>query len=141
MEQRDYLIRQIEQFGQVLGKVLFDLLGLKNKGDISESIEFTTRLLISELDVDLEKLVSIKRDELIDALICKKGFNNENLEILAEILMQTGDNYFKIKNLHKGEIFCQTSLTIYEYLDKSDKTYSFDRKEKMKSLITLLSSS
>ena len=140
MEQRDYLMRQIEQFARVLGKILFDLLGLKNKGDISESIEFTTRSLISELNIDLEKLTSIKRDELIDTLICKMGFNNGNLEILAEILMQTGDNYYKMKNFHKGESFCQTSLTIYEYLDKSDNTYSFDRKEKMKSLIVMLSS-
>jgi len=138
MEQRDYLMRQIEQLARVLGKVLFDLLGLKNRGKISESIETTTRSLISELDIDLEKLVSIKRDELIDTLISQMRFNNGNLEILAEILMQTGDNFYEINNAHKGESFCQTSLLIYEYLEKSDNTYSFERKEKVEKLKTLL---
>jgi hypothetical protein len=138
MEQRDYLMRQIEQFARVLGKVLFDLIGLKNKGKIGESIEITTRSLVSELDIDLDELVSIKRDELINTLIDKMGFNNRNLDILSEIFMQMGDNFFKTNNFHKGESFCQISLIIYEYLEKSDNVYSFDRKEKMKTLKTLL---
>ncbi|MDD3875557.1 MAG: hypothetical protein PHT69_02990 [Bacteroidales bacterium] len=138
MEQRDYLMRQVNQLARVLGKVLFDLLGLKNSGEIIESINITTLSLMSELDIDLDELVSIKRDELIHTLIDKMGFNNENLETLSEILMQMGDNFFKINNLNKGESYCQTSLFIYEYLEKADNTYSLARREKIEKLKTLL---
>jgi hypothetical protein len=35
MEQRDYLKKQIDQLGQVLGKIFSDLLGLKSNGQIN----------------------------------------------------------------------------------------------------------
>jgi len=140
MEQKDYLLRLVEQFTRILGKALFDLIGLKNKGKISDSIDTTIQSLINELNIDLYKLTSIKNDELIDTLNSKKGFNNENMGILAEILMQAGYNFDKMDNLHKRESFFQTCLTIYEYLEKSDKTYSFERKQKINELKILLNS-
>ena len=39
MEQRDYLMRQIEQLGQVLAKALAGLLNLKQVPDASLSID------------------------------------------------------------------------------------------------------
>lgn len=56
MEQRDYLQKQIDQLGRVLGKLLADLIGLKNQGEISEGIEIISQKLKDELDLDLESL-------------------------------------------------------------------------------------
>ena len=56
MEQRDFLQKQIDQLGRVLGKLLADLIGLQNQGEVSEGIEITSQKLKDELDLDLESL-------------------------------------------------------------------------------------
>ncbi|MDR0865737.1 MAG: hypothetical protein LBO74_12520 [Candidatus Symbiothrix sp.] len=43
MEQRDYLLRQAELFGQVLGKLLAKLLNLKNQEQTSSVIEVSNQ--------------------------------------------------------------------------------------------------
>ena len=45
MQQEDWLIRQINQLGRVLGKILSDLLGLKTQGRVSEGIEAAEQTL------------------------------------------------------------------------------------------------
>ena len=48
MQQEDFLKRQIDQLGQVLGKILADLIGLKAVGQIGEGIEASSQALKKE---------------------------------------------------------------------------------------------
>ena len=36
MAQQDYILRQIDVLGKIIGKVISELLGIKNKGEIIE---------------------------------------------------------------------------------------------------------
>lgn len=87
MEQRDYLQKQIDQLGQVLGKILSDLLGLKTQGQINEGIELTNQALKKQLDLDIEELISISTDNLINILKTEKNISTENMDKLAELLL------------------------------------------------------
>jgi hypothetical protein len=126
MEERDYLKKQIDQLGRVLGKILSDLMVLKNQGNISQGIEITNQAVKSELDYELEALLDIPTDIFIQTLIKHKDVSNENLEKLAEIFLLIADNTAVInKNMY------EKCLVIYEYLEKTENVYSLYRQWKI----------
>ncbi|GHT29251.1 hypothetical protein AGMMS49574_05480 [Bacteroidia bacterium] len=55
MEQQDYLMKQVEQMGLVLGKILSKLLNLKDKGTIS--METINHIFTEELDFDINNIL------------------------------------------------------------------------------------
>ena len=58
MEQRDYIKRQIEQIGILLGRMLSTLLGLRSGGDTGSAIQQICGELKDELDIDIDSLAS-----------------------------------------------------------------------------------
>jgi hypothetical protein len=64
MKQDDYFLKQIDILGRILGEIVSDLLKLKNKGEIMESIEITTQALKNELDLHLNDIFSFKMKRL-----------------------------------------------------------------------------
>lgn len=134
MEQQDYLIRQINQLSRILGKVLTDLIGLKNKGLLKDGIEMTNQTLKSELNLDIKELIDIRTDVFINVLISEKGFVNDSLDKFAEILWLIAN---QSKDVDKRKMY-DKCLLIYQYLEKADKTYSLDRQLKIKQLQSLI---
>jgi hypothetical protein len=49
IEERDYLKKQIDKLGRELGKLLSDLMGLKNQGNVSQCIKLLIKLLNKNL--------------------------------------------------------------------------------------------
>lgn len=124
----DYLLRQFEQMGRVLGLILARLMGLKNSGRVDEGIGFTNQTLKDELDLDLDRLLEIPDNDLVKYLLDEKKFGPANLEQLAEILLLIADgsdpglihNELRVKYYAK-------CLAILNYLEVSETTYSLDR--------------
>lgn len=136
MEQRDYLQRQIDQLGQVLGKVVAYLLGLRSGSIPTVGIEYANQTLKHEIDVDMNLLQSVNIDKLIPFLTIEKGFNEQNLDLLLEILLKIADTMKR--DDPKCEPLYKRCLVICEYLDATSQTASFDRKlkkERMKANI------
>lgn len=134
MKQNDYFIKQIDNLGRILGKILADLLSLKSQGEVIEIMENTAQSLKSELDLDLNELSNISNIDIIKFLHEDKKFNDDHLEKIAEILFELGfviNNDFKINFLEK-------SLTIFDYLNQISLTYSVDRIAKMEKIRTML---
>jgi len=127
MEHHDYIKRQIDQLGRILGKILSDLLDLKNQGQVNDGIEVSIQALKDELDLDLQELIAIQTNYFIDVLKSEKGFTNGNLNKLADILLFIADN----RQGNDKKLLLNKCLTIYEYLEKADKVYSFDRRGKI----------
>lgn len=132
MEQRDYLKRQIDQLGKVLGKVIADLLGLRQGNASLKGVEIVSQAFKDEIDLDLELLLSVETDDLIDFLITEKGFNEENLDKLAEILFMISNDMTSDNPLRNS--FFKRCLVIYEYLEMTQQTYSFDRSLRLKKI-------
>ena len=123
MEQRDYLMKQVEMLGIVLGKLLAKLLGMKNTNDILETANQT---FTEEINLNINDLCSIN----IEALLKNEKINNANLEKIADVL------YFILTNSDTKEktLLTKKCLEIYEYLDISEKTYSLERQQKIDKL-------
>ncbi len=56
MKQDDYFLKQIDILGQILGRILSDLLKLKNKGERKDIIEITNHELKKELEINLNEI-------------------------------------------------------------------------------------
>ncbi|MCX6286655.1 MAG: hypothetical protein NTY96_06030 [Bacteroidetes bacterium] len=139
MEQEDFIKRQIEQLGQVLGKILNLLLGFKAKGQISEGIEIADQSLKNELGLNTDDLILIPTKSFITTLLEVRKFNDNNFDELAEILFIIAEE-FNINNteIKKMKKLYERSLIIYELLDKTSSTYSFDRHRKIEKIKNVL---
>jgi hypothetical protein len=126
MEQQDYLMKQVEQIGLVFGKIFSKLLNLKDKGRIS--IETVNHIFTEELNLDINKLVTIEDDNQIDAL--KNQFDTTNLEKLADILLFVAENI----NLNECDQLYKKGMELYEHIEKLGDTYSFERNFKIDKL-------
>ena len=130
MEQRDYLMRHVEQLGVVLGKILSKLLGLKDNG--IEVVDTVNQCFKEELGLDISQLNDIDDDKWLDTLKTEKRFDSESLERLADILLFVAEAE-NVDFKERNRLYKKCSL-IYVYLDESEKTYSFDRYLKIQRL-------
>jgi hypothetical protein len=130
MEQRDYLLRQAELFGQALGKLLAKLLNLKNQEQISNAFEITNQAFREDLGLNINALTAIETNDLIKLLIAEKKFSNENMERLADIffIIATDMNQEEKNQLYKK------CLAMYEYVEAADPTYSLNRHYKIEQI-------
>ena len=130
MEQEDYIKRQIDQLARVVGKILLNFLGFKQKGQVSIGIEITNQALKSELDFDIQELINIPDDNFINILLSKKQFNNYCFGKLFELLFLIADD---TEDKEKKKIY-EKCIILLEYLEEKDKVYCFDRQLKLKQI-------
>ncbi len=132
MAQQDYILRQIDVLGKIIGKVFSELLGIKNKGEIIE-IEILNQILKSELDMDIYRIFMLSDEELIKFLIEDKNFNFSNIEQTAEILYITGLNLQEIDHINSYKCL-NSALNLLEFLSITDKNLSFNRINKIENI-------
>ncbi len=125
MEQRDYLMLQIEQLGKVLGKILNNFLGLKSAGKVEQGIETSYSQFKNELDINIEELISVSKDEL-KKYILERQLKEEHLEILSEYFKELGDSKMSI-NKSEANLFLSKTIELLEIADEISETISFTR--------------
>lgn len=134
MEQKDYLKRQIDEAGRVLGKVIAYITGLDNPENVKEGIEKADQDLNRGLDMGFDELIGASKDQFIDKLVNKEHLHTENFEDLAELLSELGDRYSELNNIENARNLYEKALLIYEYLEEAGSTFSFTRHAKMDEL-------
>lgn len=137
MEQRDILKDQIEQLGRVLGQILSDFLKIKSKGDVEQGMEISNQRLQSELDIDIEKLISLSNDGLKEYLNTRK-LNESHLEILSEYLIEHGKA--KTSKIEQ-ELYFTKAIKLLDIADEVSKTVSFERMNKKDEIENVLQQS
>ncbi|MDR2009336.1 MAG: hypothetical protein LBQ22_02505 [Bacteroidales bacterium] len=131
MEYEDYIKRQFDQLGRVLGKIIAGLIGQKNQGKVGMMIESANHVLENELDFNIDELLSIEPANFIHFLKVEKGLSNSNMEKIADILFLVADDDADIT--YKEKLY-EKCLIIYEYLDNNEKLYSLSRHEKLENI-------
>jgi len=139
VEQEDYIKRQIEQLGKVLGKLLADLIRIKTSGRMSDGIEEADQALKTELDLDITSLTLIPAEAFLSSLLAVRKFNDKHFEQLADILFLIAE---ELSTSHSDSLrmkkLYERSLIIYEVLDKTSSTYSFERHMKIEKIKKVL---
>ncbi len=137
MEQEDYIKKQIDRLGQVLGKILANLLGFKNQADILSGIESVNQAFKSELDLDLEELITVSPEKFMNTLLETKKFSEENLEKLSNIFLHLAKetDQGNLENERVKSLY-EKSLCILEHIDRVSSCYSVERNSKIEDIKT-----
>lgn len=125
----DYFKKQIDQLGQVLAKLLSDLLKLKSEGNATSGIQATNEVLQNELSIDLPQLLSIPEERFIEELKNKK-ITDDNLNRLADILWMLAEDANE-QGAYSRTVLRKKCLLLLEHVQQSDSTYSMERHEKI----------
>jgi len=130
MEQRDFLLREIERMGQIITAIRQKLLGGNNRLAISveKEVDDAKGMLLEEVNLDFDKLLDLNKEETADYLNGFKGFNAANIELFAEYMAQIG---FNTKS-DKSRIYLEKALYLYELTNLKSETYSFEREKNIK---------
>jgi len=132
MEQRDYLMKQIDLLGVVLATIMAKLLGIK-QGQENIILEEVKQNLIADLQIDFDNITSISDDDFIN-LLNEKKIGNDNIEQFANILLLMTEELSRNDIDNKYKKMYTKCLAIYRYLNKSESTYSFERHSKIEKI-------
>jgi hypothetical protein len=130
MEQRDYLKKQLDELGQILGKLLTELLKLKKGGQAKESLEITNHTLKDLLQQDIEQLLAVPDETFVSELKSRK-IKNDGLDKLADVLLTLADNVTPDEMAKK---LYAKSLLLFEKLESVEPIYSMDRHRKIEKI-------
>ena len=131
MQQRDIIKDEIEQLGRALGKLIANFLGMKTEGKVSEAIKITNAELLSDLDIDINKLVHLDEDEL-DGYIESINCNDLHLDQLANYLFEVG--------LHEKSVggnsreWFESAMRLTEIVGNKSDTITFARIDLIKNI-------
>jgi len=92
MEQKDYLMREVEKIGQLLRALLGSLLQNKENLSVTPDARFenTREMLMREIGFDLTAFLMLDETDTGIYLGQYKGIISENIELLAEVMVQLG---------------------------------------------------
>ncbi len=132
MEQKDYLLREIEKIRFVLQAILGKMIGGKIDSAVEDADHFaqTNELLIDNVNLDLEKLMTLNDSETKEYINTFEGLSIENLEMLSDVLYHLG----LTDKVSEKRLFFHKALQILDICNKTDKTFSFERENKIRTI-------
>jgi hypothetical protein len=125
--QKDYILRLIEE----AAKVLAIALKLKDEGDFDAAEQALENAYGDILKIDKKDVLFVSNNELIPYLTNGLKMENGKLEILANFF--TEDSFFE-KNTETKRNLTQKALILLQHINKTDKTFSFERINKTERL-------
>lgn len=132
MNTQDYIMRQIQQLTHVLNKILTQVLKIKTDNNQLKSIEVLNKSFSDELNFELADVLTIEKESDISSFLKKHSFNNEHLNMLADILFEVADHHFEHPDHHSESIqILSKCLLFYHFIEKTDNIYSVDRNLKI----------
>jgi len=136
MEQRDYLLREIEKIGAIMSGIRQKIFG--GKGNlaiaIEHQIENEKRKLLSETNFDLDIFLDLNMEESEKYVLRFEGFNVGNIEILADCLSEIGFS----NNCDNSKKHLEKALQLYNLCNLKSKTYSFEREANINAIKNVL---
>lgn len=154
MEQRDYILREIEKLGMILRAIMTKIFGGNANNPLPEVKQFeeVTEELLENAGFDLKAFIRMDDDLAIKYLEDRRDFNIPNLEDLALILEKLGaaDQRATDKETANQAVadpdssqqaetrlrILKKALLILEHCRDTDRTYSFERESRIGALKT-----
>jgi hypothetical protein len=129
LEQKDYILREIEKIGLIISSIRQKLFGGKDRLSLTIENELNTAsaMLLDETDFNLNKFLSLNIEESNEYICGFKGFSNENIELLADLIL---DIYISEASIDTKN-HLEKALQLYELCNSKSKTYSLKRENKM----------
>jgi len=135
---KDFLMRQIEDLGRVLGILLSKIFGLKSTEKTSEILTAVSVTLKNETGIELEIIISLSEAELTEFLKNKFHMQPYLYGLLADILRITADSV--LDPVYAVSLY-KKALQIMNLQVHYSETFSVEGQIKIKELQTKIDSS
>ena len=129
MQQKDYLLREIEKIGLLL-KMIFNKIADKEENyalTVEKQFEEEKELLLHETGFNIDVFLLIEESGIEQYISEFDGIRGSNIELLADILKAMGEK----TDSAKTKEYLKRALRLYELCNSIDKTFSFDRERKI----------
>ena len=133
MQQKDFILREIEKISALLLAIIGKLIPSKSIEEQQQTEELINNQLEEHYGNDLNYILNINKIDFETEFTRNKGFTFENIELLADLLFTLGNNHFEIKTNYLIK-----SVELYKYIDTANRTFSFERIEKIKRIEFIL---
>jgi hypothetical protein len=121
MLKRDYLIKQLEEFGKILGQIL----GLKKEGNLPQLNDMIREASQKYAATEIGFAETIPDELLLATLIDEKKLTDEQLKMLGDLLFEKAEYYLASNWLEAQSLNCyKKSQLIYSFL-KEHATINF----------------
>lgn len=127
MYQKDYILRMIEMFGDLIAGIL----SLIKKGDLDKASQGIENVFYDFLKQDAAFFNSIPEKELTDSLVGEHNFTNGHLEILAELFYAQGELANARGKADDSLRYYRKSLLLFDFIEKEIKTFSVERQSRI----------
>ena len=122
MFQRDFLLKQIEEFGRFLGYVM----KLRKDGKSDLALAEVSTSYSKLLDFDKSIVMETSLEDLIEILVVERHLPLHKLNMISDLLYEEGENLIEVDKMEAaGEAF-QKCLLLINYLSENDETFSFE---------------
>lgn len=133
MQQKDFILREIEKIGTLLLYLIGKFVPAKSVEEQQHTEELINKELKEQYGNDLEHILSVEEKDFEIVFTQNTGFNYDNIELLADLLFTIGNNQSQTKT-----DYLEKALQLYEYINEKSKTYSFERISKIEEIKRLL---
>jgi hypothetical protein len=130
MYQKDYLLRMIEMFGDLL-RAIFGMISQKEFRQASRELN---EAYLTMLRKDASFFQRIPIHELTTTLISDHHYTHAHLEVLAGLFYAEATLQYAKNRLTDSLSFYQKSLLLFEFVDKEYRTYSDERLQTMEQI-------
>lgn len=132
MEQKDYLLREIEKLWAILNALRQKILEGKANSTVAfeEQMENAKAMLLNEVSFDFDKLLNLSAEESSRYIINFEGFNTQNIELLAEYVAEIGFN----DECDNPKKYLEKALQLYELCNLKSKAYSVERETNIRAI-------
>ncbi|MFA5816551.1 MAG: hypothetical protein WC865_13130 [Bacteroidales bacterium] len=126
MERRDYIIDEIQKFGQMVIGLIGKLVQNKRSQQYDFNLSMADLEFESEAGFTLKMLMGMDSKNLDAFLANHHELNTENLELLADLLIEISDDpgIVPLVSLSRAR-------DLLQIVDVRDKTYSIERAGKL----------
>ncbi len=131
MEQRDYLLRQIEQLLKALKKILTTILKIKNLDEF-EKYDILKEEIFQELRINIDDLVLQNNEKFLKIVEIHLLKNTLLYDKFSEILFETA-KFYNI-NIEKRKQYYSKSLLLLKEVVTKTKTFSLSLNDRIEFL-------
>ncbi len=130
MIRKDYLLKLLQQLDEALQKVH----GKRGNGDHEEALQIIRQ--------SYQRLLGLESEELSDLayLTQEKKLEPDEMNALAELLTEEADTLMAIEQLKDAAEKYSLALDIFDYLNATEKIFSFEREAQMAHILKQLKS-
>jgi hypothetical protein len=130
MEQRDYILREIEKISVLILGLIARLREAKAENRLDKERDSVSEEFESSSDVNIYKVIGSDLKDLPGMLSNDSGFDFRNMELMANLLIEFSTN------MDEGQrrMAIEKSVFLLELVDRESKVFSFERQIKINEL-------